>query len=47
MRGDVILHVIHIMGNRIIEAKIYVLFRGDNLGGMVMGMIILLVVPPE
>ena len=38
MRGYLILHVIHIAGTRMIEAVIDVLFRGDNLAGMIRGL---------
>ena len=37
MRGNLILHVVHISGTRIIEADIDGLSRGNNLGGMIRG----------
>ena len=38
IRGEIISHVIHIAGKRMIEAGIYGLSRGNNLGGMMRGM---------
>ena len=37
MQWELILHVIHITGTRIIEAGIDGISRGNNLGGMMMG----------
>ena len=38
MRGELILHVIRIAGTRIIEAGIYGLSEGNNLGVMTRGL---------
>ena len=38
MRGELILHVIHISGTQMIEAGIDGLFRGNNLGGIMRGL---------
>ena len=38
MRGEMILHAIHITGTRMIEAGIDGIYRGDNLGGIVRGL---------
>ena len=38
MRGEMILHVVHIAGTQMIEAGIDGLSRGKNLGGMMRGM---------
>ena len=38
MVGQLILHVIHIAGSRMIEAGIYGISRGDNLVGMIRGL---------
>ena len=38
IRGELILHVIHIAGTRIIEAGIYSISSGNNLGGMMRGL---------
>ena len=37
MKGDLISHIIHIAGERTIEAFIYGLYRGNNLGGIMRG----------
>ena len=37
MRGELILHVVHIEGKRTIEAEIDRLLRENNLGGMMIG----------
>ena len=37
MKGELILHVVHMYGTRMIKSGIYGLCRGNNLGGMMRG----------
>ena len=45
MKGELILHVVHIYGTRMIKSGIYGLCRGNNLGGMMRGLEALKVYP--
>ena len=45
MEGILILHVVHISRTRMIEADIYGLYRGNNLGGIIKGIYPLKFIP--
>ena len=44
VKGELILHIFHIVVPIMIEADIYGLFRGNNLGGMMKGLDLLKIV---
>ena len=44
VKGELILHIVHIVVPIMIEAGIYGLFRGNNLGGMMRGLDLLKIV---